>query len=75
MAEKPDKQKKKTAKPKKTEKSVLGALEEDVQLFEIGLVEVHLGHRERDLGEGQDAHLLPLQEQPLHLFEFLQINY
>ena len=23
----------------------------------------------------QDAHLLPLQEQDLHLFEFLQINY
>ena len=46
-----------------------------MQLLDIGLVEVDLLDRRRDLGERKDAHLLALQDQPLHLFEFLQINY
>jgi hypothetical protein len=46
-----------------------------VELLDVGLVQVDLLHGERDLREGQDAHLLALQDQTLHLFEFLQINY
>ena len=41
----------------------------------VGLVEVDLLHRRRDLGEGEDADLLALEDQALHLFEFLQFNY
>ena len=46
-----------------------------MQLLDVRLVEVDLLDRDRDLGEGQDAHLLALEDQTLHLFEFLQINY
>ena len=46
-----------------------------MELLDVGLVEIDLRHRGRDLGEGQDAHLLALEDQALHLFEFLQINY
>jgi hypothetical protein len=42
-----------------------------VQLLDVGLVEVHLGHGRRDLGERQDAHLLALDEQSFDFFEFL----
>src|SRR5829696_1578626 len=51
----------------------LGLLEEAVQLLDVGLVEIDLGDGGLDLGERQDAHLLPLQEQTLDLFELLQI--
>src|SRR5215216_1779029 len=53
----------------------LRLLQEAVQLLDVGLVEVDLLDRHGDLGERQDAHLLALEEQALHLFEFLQINY
>ena len=46
-----------------------------MELLDVRLVEIDLGDGERDLGEREDADLLPLEEQPLHLFEFLQINY
>ena len=46
-----------------------------MELLDVGLVEVDLGHGGRDLGEGEDAHLLPLEEQALDLLEFLQIHY
>ena len=49
----------------------LGALEEGMQLLDVGLVEVHLGHGRRDLGEREDADLLTLEDQPLDFFEFL----
>src|SRR3954449_5474291 len=53
----------------------LGPLEEAVELLHVRLVHVELGDRGGDLGEGEHTHRLPLEEQPLHLFEFLQINY
>ena len=46
-----------------------------MQLLDVGLVEVDLLHRGRDLGEGEHADLLALEDQALDLFEFLQINY
>ena len=51
----------------------LGSLEEAVELLEVGLVEIDLGNGGLDLGERQDAHLLPLEEQTLDLFKLLQI--
>src|SRR5215218_1749514 len=51
----------------------LGPLEESVQLLDVRFVQVDLLHRRGDLGKGQDAHLLALEDQTLHLFEFLQI--
>src|SRR4051812_16359109 len=53
----------------------LRALEEGVELFDIRFVEIDLLNCEGDLGEREDADLLALQDQALHLFEFLQINY
>ena len=44
-------------------------------ILDVRLVEVDLGDRGGDLGEGQDSDLLPLEEQALHLFEFLQLHY
>ena len=43
------------------------------ELLDVGLVEVALGDGGLDLGERQDAHLLPLEQQTLDLFELLQI--
>src|SRR5215207_6168841 len=51
----------------------LGLLEEAVELLDVRLVEIDLGDGGLDLGKRQDAHLLPLQEQTLDLFELLQI--
>ena len=45
-----------------------------MQLLDVGLVEIDLGDGGLDLGERQDADLLPLEEQSLDLFEFLQIH-
>src|SRR5215217_1967849 len=53
----------------------LRLLQEGVEILDVGLVEVDLLHRDGDLGERQDADLLALEDQALHLFEFLQINY
>ena len=46
-----------------------------MELLHVRLVHVELGDRGRDLGEGEHTHRLPLEEQALYLFEFLQINY
>src|SRR5215208_439680 len=51
----------------------LGLLEEAVELLDVRLVEIDLGDRGLDLGERQNAHLLPLEQQTLDLFELLQI--
>ena len=53
----------------------LGLLEIRVQLLDVGLVEIDLRDRGRDLREGEDAELLPLQEQALDFFQFLQVDY
>ena len=53
----------------------LGALEEAVKLLDVSLVEIKLGHRAGDLGVGQDAELLTASNEPLDLFEFLQVRY
>src|SRR5918995_3353022 len=44
----------------------LRLLEEAVKLLDIGLVEVDLLDRRGDLGEGEDADLLALEDQTLH---------
>ena len=46
-----------------------------MQLLDVRLVEIDLRERRGDLGEGEHADLLPLQDQALDFFEFLQINY
>ena len=46
-----------------------------MELLDVRLVEVDLLDRQRDLGEREDPDLLALQDQALHLFEFLQVNY
>ena len=46
-----------------------------MQLLDVGLVEIELGHRGRDLGVREHAELLPLGDQALDLFEFLQFRY
>ena len=51
----------------------LGLLEEAVELLDVGLVEIDLGDGGLDLGERQDADLLPLEQQSLDLFKLLQI--
>src|SRR3954468_24813912 len=53
----------------------LRLLEEAVQLFDVGLVEVELGDRVRDLGVREHADLLPLGNQALDLFELLHFDY
>ena len=53
----------------------LCALEEAVQLLDVGLVEIDLGDRRGDLGEREDADLLALGQEALDLFEFLQFDY
>jgi hypothetical protein len=46
-----------------------------VQLLDIGLIQVDLGHRRRNLGVGEHAHLLPLGQQALYLIELLHFYY
>ena len=53
----------------------LGALEEAVELLEVGLVHVELGDRALDLGVAEHADLLALRDQALDLFELLQFCY
>src|SRR4051794_31159869 len=53
----------------------LGLLQVGVQLLDVRLVQIDLGDRRGDLRERQDAQLLPLQEQALDFFEFLQVDY
>ena len=53
----------------------LGPLQESVQFFDVGLIEVELGHGSSDLGEGEHSELLTPADEALDLFEFLQIRY
>ena len=53
----------------------LGALEEAVQLLDVGFVHVELGDRSLDLGVAEHADLLALGDQSLDLFELLQFRY
>ena len=53
----------------------LGALEEAVQLLDVGLVQVELGHRLGDLRVGEHADLLALGQQALDLIQLLQLDY
>ncbi len=53
----------------------LGALEEAVQLFDVRLVQVELGHRLGYLRVGEHAHLLSLGQQALDLIQLLQLDY
>ena len=50
-------------------------LEEAVQLLDVGLVEVQLGHRTGDLRVGENPDLLPLGEQALDLVQLLQLDH
>ena len=52
----------------------LGPLEEAVELFDVGLVEVQLGHRLGDLRVGENAHLLALGQQALDLVQLLELD-
>ncbi len=53
----------------------LRPLEEAVQLLDVGLVQVELGHRLGDLRVGEHAHLLALGQQALDLIQLLQLDY
>ena len=53
----------------------LRPLQVSVQLLDVGLVEVDLRHCRRDLGEGEDADLLPLEQEALDFLEFCEIHY
>jgi hypothetical protein len=46
-----------------------------VEVLDVRLVQVQLGHGGRDLGIREDADLRPLGEEALDLFEFLQFHY
>ena len=46
-----------------------------MQLLDVSLVEIELGHRAGDLGVGEHAELLPAIDEALDLFEFLQFRY
>ena len=50
-------------------------LVEEIDPASTAANEVELGNCRGDLGEREHADRLPLQEQALHLFEFLQIDY
>ena len=53
----------------------LGPLQVGVQLLDVCLVEVDLRHCRRDLGEGEDADLLPFEQEALDFLEFCEIHY
>src|SRR4051794_38632373 len=53
----------------------LRLLEEPVEILDVGLVEVDLGERQRDLRVGQHARRRALGNEELYLLEFLQFNY
>ena len=53
----------------------LTALEEAVQLLDVGFVEVELGRGGRDLGVCQHADLLAACDQTLDLFKLLKFRY
>ena len=46
-----------------------------MQLFDVGLVQVELGHRLGYLRVGEHSHLLPFGEQALDLIQLLQLDY
>ena len=46
-----------------------------VEVLDVGLVEVDLGHRGGDVAEGEHAELLTLGDQALYLFKLLKFCY
>ena len=52
-----------------------GALEEAVELLDVGFIQIELGHCPGDLRVGEHAELLAAVDEALDLFEFLQIRY
>ena len=46
-----------------------------MELLDVSLVEIDLGHGGGDLGVRQHAGLRALRDQSLDLFEFLQFHY
>ena len=46
-----------------------------MQVLDVALVELDLGEGGGDLGVGENAGLLPLRDEQLHLFKFLQFPY
>ena len=53
----------------------LTALEQAVQLLDVGFVEAELGRGGRDLGVREHADLLPASDQTLDLFKLLKFRY
>jgi hypothetical protein len=46
-----------------------------VQLLDVGLVEIDLRDGGGDLGEGEDANSLPLEQEAFDFLEFCEIHY
>ena len=46
-----------------------------MELLDVRLVEIELGHRFGDLRVGEHSHLLALGEQTLDLIQLLQLDY
>src|SRR4051794_34435612 len=50
-------------------------LEVSVQVLDVRLVELYLGHSSGDVAEGEDAQLLATSDQRLYFFKFLDLSY
>src|SRR4051794_12572912 len=50
-------------------------LEVSVQVLDVGLVELDLGHGGGDVAEGENAQLLASGDQRLYFFKFLDLSY
>ena len=50
-------------------------LEVPVEVLDVGLVELDLGHGGGDVAEGEHAELLALGDQRLYFFKFLDLRY
>ena len=53
----------------------LGLLEEAVQLFDVRLVQVQLGHRLGYLRVGEDSDLKTLRQEALDLIQLLKLDH
>ena len=50
-------------------------LEVPVEVLDVGLVEIDLGHRRGDVAEGEHAELLPAGDQAFYLLKLLKLSY
>ena len=50
-------------------------LEVPVEVLDVGLVEIDLGHRRGDVAEGQHAELLPAVDEAFDLLKLLKLCY